>query len=246
MASWSESRGCATRSVRRMANTSSQLRSPSRPTQNVYRTYLLLIYGHQFGMVTFFQQLVVFGFGVPNFGPNYFSTHFGARGGLSTMTKKHLEAAFIGTAAVLLTVTGIAKLVTAVGTAKILTMADPISGVAFKYVLPAVGLAEILLGMLCFSSRVASRDQLLLVAWAATAFLLYRIGLHQVGWHHPCACMGALAGALHLSDQTADTTMKAVLAYLLLGSYGLPLWKVRSSSTPSAAPGVPGAGGRAT
>jgi hypothetical protein len=40
-------------------------------------------------------------------------------------------------------------------------------------------------------------------------------------WHRPCGCMGSLTTALHLSDQAADNIMKVVLAYLLIGSYGL-------------------------
>jgi hypothetical protein len=63
----------------------------------------------------------------------------------------------------------------------------------------------------------------------ATNFLVYRIGLWCVGWHHPCGCMGSLAGVLHLSDPAADRIMKGVLAYLVVGSllFGLSHWRER-------------------
>lgn len=67
----------------------------------------------------------------------------------------------------------------------------------------------------------------LLVAWLATNFLVYRLGLWWMGWHKPCGCMGSLTSALHLSEQAADNIMKGVLAYLLLGSYGLLVWQWR-------------------
>jgi hypothetical protein len=81
-----------------------------------------------------------------------------------------------------------------------------------------VGLCELLITFFClFTDK--RRLSLLAVTWISTNFLVYRLGLWFIGWHHPCACMGSLAGVLHLSDQTADNIMKGVLAYLLVGSY---------------------------
>ena len=54
--------------------------------------------------------------------------------------------------------------------------------------------------------------------------MLLRFGLWWMGWHKPCNCLGNLTDALHLSPQTADNIMKVVLAYLLIGSYGLLFW----------------------
>lgn len=89
------------------------------------------------------------------------------------------------------------------------------------------GLAELVIGPLCLSRRVGPRLKIGLVAWMATNFLVYRVGLWCVGWHHPCRCMGSLAGVLHLSDQAADRIMKGLLAYLLVGSYATLLWEWR-------------------
>lgn len=48
--------------------------------------------------------------------------------------------------------------------------------------------------------------------------------------------MGSLAAALHLSDQAADNIMEVVLAYLLIGSYGILISEWRRGRQASAAP----------
>ena len=95
---------------------------------------------------------------------------------------------------------------------------DPLIGIPFRQLFLVVGLAELLIAFFClftdkrwFSVR--------LVAWIATGFLVYRLGLWFIGWQHPCGCMGSLAGMLHLSDHAADNIMKGILALLLVGSY---------------------------
>ena len=122
--------------------------------------------------------------------------------------------------------TRLAKAVSAIGSARALDAADPVVGIPFRQLLLLVGLGELVIAFFCvFTGR--RRVALAAVAWLATSFLVYRLGLWFIGWHHPCACMGSLAGMLHLSDQVADNIMKGVLAYLLIGSYGILLWEWR-------------------
>src|ERR1035438_3447026 len=126
--------------------------------------------------------------------------------------KLYLKAAGGG-----LALTGLAKVFSAIGAARALDTADPLIGIPFRQLLLLVGLAELLIAFFCmFTER--RRFSLLAVAWISTNFLVYRLGLWFIGWHHPCACMGRLAGVLHLSDQAADNIMKGVLAFLLTGS----------------------------
>ena len=107
-----------------------------------------------------------------------------------------------------------------------LALPDPIIGLRFRWVLVAVGVVEIVIASACVLAKT-KKLATLLVAWLATSFLAYRLGLWWMGWHRPCGCMGSLAGAVHLSDQAADNIMKGVLAYLLVGSYGILLWEWR-------------------
>ena len=133
---------------------------------------------------------------------------------------------FSPSAGALLVITGIAKLWSGFGDAKLLTVVDPIIGIKFGHLMLLVGAAEIVISLLCFFSK---RQTLVLglVAWMSTNFVVYRLGLWWMDWHRPCSCLGNLTDALHISPQTADNIMKALLAYLLIGSYGLLMWNWR-------------------
>lgn len=128
------------------------------------------------------------------------------------------ERRFLVSAGVLLAVTAVAKMFSAIGPARALDMPDPLLGLPFRQLLLLVGIVELLIAFFCLFT---GRDRLSLraVGWISTNFLVYRLGLLLIGWNHPCACMGKLAGVLHLSDQAADNIMKGVLVFLLLGSY---------------------------
>ena len=135
---------------------------------------------------------------------------------------------FIRSAGLLLATTGLAKAFSAIGAVRVLDTADPLIGIPFRQLLLLVGLAELLITFFClFTDK--QRLSLLAVAWISTNFLVYRLGLWLIGWHHPCACMGSLAGVLHLPDQAADNIMKGVLAFLLIGSYLLLLAQWRQA-----------------
>jgi hypothetical protein len=127
-----------------------------------------------------------------------------------------------------LALTGLAKAFSAIGSARALDLPDPLIGTPFRQLLLLVGLIELLIAFFClFTDK--RRVGLLAVAWLSSNFLVYRLGLWFIGWHHPCACMGSLTGVLHLSDNAADNIMKGVLAYLLIGSYGILLWQWRAA-----------------
>ncbi len=133
---------------------------------------------------------------------------------------KPLAGWFILTAGGVLVITGAAKIWTGLGDSKFLAVVDPIIGITFGPLMLAVGLAEITVALACFFGK---RQPLALglIAWLATNFLIYRLGLWWMDWKRPCGCLGNLTDALHLSPQAADNVMKVILAYLLVGSLGL-------------------------
>ena len=148
---------------------------------------------------------------------------------------------FIVSAGLILALTGIAKVWSGLGNSKLLAVADPIIGIQFGHLMLAVGLAEIVIALVCFFSK-RQTVALGLVAWLATNFVFYRLGLWWVDWHRPCSCLGNLTDALHVSPQTADTAMKIILGYLLIGSYGTLFWlwrQNRHNPTTTASPAVP-------
>jgi hypothetical protein len=140
--------------------------------------------------------------------------------------KTSLNWIFALSASLLLATAAVAKIWSALGSARLLAVADPIVGISFKHLMLGVGIAEISVAAVCLFRKFEQLAETL-IAWMATNFLLYRIGLWWMDWHRPCACLGNLTDALHISPVLADNIMKVVLAYLLIGSYGLLFWEWR-------------------
>ena len=136
---------------------------------------------------------------------------------------------FSRSAAIILVVTGVAKLWSTVGDSGFLGVPDPIFGMQFRHLLFAVATVELIVAGVCLFCG-ASQLGPILVAWLATSFLVYRLGLVWMDWKRPCSCLGNLTDALHIPPHAADTFMKAVLVYLLVGSYGLLFLQWRNSS----------------
>jgi len=145
---------------------------------------------------------------------------------------------FIYSAGGLLLITGSAKILSAFGNARILTMADPILRISFGHIMLIVGILEIVISSFCLLTK-RHYLCLYLVAWLGTCFLVHRLGLLWIHYQEPCHCLGSLTDALHISPQTADSAAKIILAYLLFGSYFLLLNprkhinKLEDSSPPS-------------
>jgi hypothetical protein len=152
---------------------------------------------------------------------------------------KKLARLFILSAGVLLFLVAAAKLISSFGTATVLRMPDPILSIPFRQVFRVVGLLELIITAVCFFSKNIEL-RVGLVAGLATTFVLYRLGLLWVGYHKPCNCLGSMTSELHISSAFADTIMKIILAYLLIGSYAALFWlfwrqrrKVVSASFPA-------------
>ena len=145
---------------------------------------------------------------------------------LPTPQKGSVGLWFFCSTAVILAVTSVAKVWTAFAPTKVLAVADPITGIQFGHLMLAVGVLELVIAGICLFGK-SQQLALGLIAWLATNFVVYRLGLWWMGWKKPCSCLGNLTDALHLSPQLADNIMKVILAYLLIGSYGLLFWQWR-------------------
>lgn len=130
---------------------------------------------------------------------------------------------FVISSAIILILTAVAKYLAAFGNAKILQVADPLTGLPFRELLFFAATLEVIVALICmFSQRGVV--QFRLIAWLALIFLVYRLGLIWIGYHRPCSCLGNLTDALHIPPQIADMAMKIILAYLLIGSYVSLFW----------------------
>ena len=132
--------------------------------------------------------------------------------------KDSLKRWFILSAGFILLITGTAKLASAFGGPKVVYESDPIFGMTFHHLMIMAGLIEITIASACLFSK-ATKLNAGLIAWVATTFLLYRVGLMVLDWKRPCSCLGNLTDALHISPSAGDLMMKGLLAYLLVGGY---------------------------
>jgi hypothetical protein len=137
------------------------------------------------------------------------------------MTK--INRYFVLTAGAVLGITGIAKTISLFGTQMMLIQSDPLIGISFRHLLLLAGVVELAIACLClFTNKL--KLNILLIAWISTSFVVYRVGLWAMNWRRPCHCLGNLTDALHIPPETADTAMKIILAYLLIGSYATLFW----------------------
>ena len=135
---------------------------------------------------------------------------------------------FVRSAGVVLLVTGLAKLWSAMGEARVLGVRDPLFGLTFRQLMLGVGLVELLVAGVCLVGR-RERLSCVLVGWLSGNVALYRLGLWWMGWKRPCGCLGHLTDALGVSPTAADVVMKFVLGYLLVGALD-GLWSMRDSA----------------
>jgi len=125
-------------------------------------------------------------------------------------------------AAAIFTITGLAKIISAFGSAAILAEADPLLHVSFRHLMIVAAVVELAVAATCAFSQL-QKFAVVAIAWLASILIVYRIGLFEIGWHRGCPCLGNLTDAIHISPQLADNTMKVILAYLFIGSCGILL-----------------------
>ena len=143
--------------------------------------------------------------------------------GKSESMTPRLIRCFLIVSGILLLFTAVAKFISAYGNAHILQHPDAIFDISYRQVFWILGTFELIIALGCLFNRRLGL-QAGLVAWLATAFVIYRVGLLWIGYHRPCSCLGNLTDALHILPQTADMAMKVILAYLLIGSYASMFW----------------------
>jgi hypothetical protein len=137
--------------------------------------------------------------------------------GAQIEAQERLMRIFCRSAWILLLITGMAKIISAFGSARALQKVDPILRLDYRHILWLVAGAEITIAAICALSH-RTRLKLWLIAWLATNFLLYRVAAICVGVHI-CPCLGSLTQGLLIHPTVANVLMWGILAYLLFGSY---------------------------
>lgn len=127
---------------------------------------------------------------------------------------------FFQGAALILLLTGLAKLVSIFGTAEVYEILDPIFILKFRYVLAGAGLLELAIAAVLLRGS-DWRIKAWLTLCLACGFAVYRVGLIMMGFGNLCPCLGSVAMSLGIPDGVANGLTFAALLYLLFGSLGL-------------------------
>jgi hypothetical protein len=130
---------------------------------------------------------------------------------------RRFEKIFLVSVAILLCITGIAKLTSATGHTPILNKPDGIFFISNRNLLISVGVIELIVaGILGFSK--SSWLKISVLASLCLCFVLYRAGRFYLGIQDECACLGVISAAVHLSKAQAQSLSTRALIYMLLGT----------------------------
>lgn len=135
-------------------------------------------------------------------------------------TKTTTAWIFFVSAALLLIISGVAKTISAFGSSPILAGPDPVLAVPFRFSFLLAAAAEFLIASVFLFSK-STLISASLGSWLTTVFVVYRVFLNLTGYREPCKCLGLgeFTGALRITAHQADTIMKGVLLYILIGCY---------------------------
>lgn len=137
---------------------------------------------------------------------------------------------FIVLASGILFITGLVKLISASGDARILGRGDQLLPLSHRQVFFSVGLVELAISGYLFFGRSVTM-QLAALAWLMTNFAAYRIVLWTWGDSRECGCLGNALDWWPWLMKHQDVVMKSILVFLATGAYGF-LWRTwRDSCT---------------
>lgn len=126
-----------------------------------------------------------------------------------------------------LSITALAKLVSATGSVKVLDIPDGLLPLTVRETLIMAAVIE--LSVVFFLTRSRSViSKLVLIEWLGTNFLLYRFGALLLTVGKPCPCLGSATAQLHISRSITDPLLSGLILYMVIGSLGFLLWHLLS------------------
>ncbi|HXT13471.1 MAG TPA: hypothetical protein VN873_18100 [Candidatus Angelobacter sp.] len=133
------------------------------------------------------------------------------------MQAKLLRAFWISSA-IILTFTGITKVISAIVPVPILNETDPVLGLTTRWVLVLVGLLElaVVAVIIIFKQKPFAH---LLVAVIGTEFLLYRVVFETAHFSRGCPCLGRFTAWVHIPDPEINKILVAVASWLCIGGF---------------------------
>ena len=108
---------------------------------------------------------------------------------------------FILSAGAILLAAALSRFLIAVGNAQVLALPEPMLGIPLRYAVLLVGGFELVVALICLFGRKTGL-QLGWLAWLATNYAVYRIGLLTMDIHQQGTCIGSLTDPLNLARGT--------------------------------------------
>lgn len=131
--------------------------------------------------------------------------------------------AFVRSTGAILLASALIRFLIAASNAPFLSLPDPAIGIPLRYSVLIAGGIEFLVAFIClFGERV--NLQIGWLAWLATNFIVFRIGLFWMHCHPQATCIGSLTDPLHLSRGMTGMIVALLPVYLALGSYTALIW----------------------
>lgn len=142
---------------------------------------------------------------------------------------------FFVSSAILLLVTGAAKLYSTAGSARILLVIDPLLGITNRHLMFGTGLAELGIGLYLLVGR-SDLARGLVVFWLSSNFMFYRV-VSELLNVKMCPCLGSLGANLPFSPEQVSNMLMIVVLYIFLGStsFLLQSWSAKFEQNRSVA-----------
>jgi DNA-directed RNA polymerase subunit RPC12/RpoP len=140
---------------------------------------------------------------------------------------------FIASAGVILLAAALMRFLIASGNAQVLSLPEPVLGISLRYAVLLVGGFELIVALIClFGKRVGL--QIGWLAWLATNYVVFWIGLFAMHCQLQGTCLGSLTDPLRLSRGIPGTIIAFVPVYLVIGSYATAFWLLFSKDAKAA------------
>lgn len=130
---------------------------------------------------------------------------------------KKIQRWFFIISAIVLIVTGSAKLLSALSASEIWSVREPLLGITFRSLFYSVGALEIAVGGACLAAQNPI-FKAVLIGWLSLSFILYRLALVFLDFHKPCPCLGSFTSMLNLDQGKVDIALKGVIGAMFVGS----------------------------
>lgn len=138
-------------------------------------------------------------------------------------TKRDYAQIYFDSAATLLLLTSLMKLLSVIAHPRILLAPDPLLRIKLVWLMLIEAVIEIAVAAFLVSSA-DRRLRLLAVFWLGAVFCGYHVSLAILEPHAYCPCLGTLYGKFGVSARSADTAAKFLAAWFFLGPIALWLW----------------------